>query len=69
MFRTSQKGFAFQAGASGMRTKLAIYREMQDNMSEGLRFYMSLQEAISTLRQQSGDYVLTRSIQKYGLPV
>lgn len=50
-----------------MRNKLAVYRELQDNMSEGLRFYMSLQEAISTLRQQAGDYVLTRSIQKYGL--
>ena len=54
-----------QAGASGMRGKLAVYRELQDNMSEGLRFYMSLQEAINTLRQQSGDYVLTRSMQRY----
>ena len=53
-----------QAGATGMRSKLAVYRELQDNMSEGLRFYMSLQEAINTLRQQCGDYCLTRSIQK-----
>lgn len=53
-----------QAGAGGMRGKLGKYRELQDNMSEGLRFYMSLQEAISTLRQQCGDYCLTRSIQK-----
>ena len=56
-----------QAGASGMRGKLAVYRELQDNMSEGLRFYMSLQEAINTLRQQCGDYCLTRSIQRYVL--
>lgn len=47
-----------------MRSKLAVYRELQDNMSEGLRFYMSLQEAINTLRQQCGDYCLTRGIQK-----
>lgn len=49
-----------------MRSKLAIYREVQDNMSEGLRFYMSLQEAINTLRQQAGDFVLTRTIQRSG---
>lgn len=57
-------GRSLQAGSAGIRSKLAIYRELRDNLSEGLRFYMSLQEAITTLRQQAGDYVLTRTIQK-----
>jgi len=56
--------YCVQAGAGGMRGKLAVYKDLLDHMSEGLRFYMSLQEAITTLRQQSGDYTLTRSIQK-----
>ena len=37
---------------------------MRDNLSEGLRFYMSLQEAIVTLQQQIGDFCLTRRIQR-----
>ena len=48
-----------------MRGRLGAYREMRDNMSEGLRFYMSLQEAIATLHQQAGDYVLTRRLQQW----
>ena len=40
------------------------FKEVRDNMSEGLRFYMSLQEAIAILAQQAGDYALTRSLQR-----
>ncbi len=43
---------------------MAGYKEVRDNMSEGLRFYMSLQEAIAVLAQQAGDYALTRSLQR-----
>lgn len=60
-----KRSFTVQASASGMRGKLAAYRELQDQFGEGLRFYMSLQEAISTLKQQAGDYIMTRTIQKY----
>lgn len=47
-----------------MRASLSAYREVRDNLSEGLRFYMSLQEAIGTLGQQAGDYALTRRLQR-----
>lgn len=44
---------------------MALFLEVRDNFSEGLRFYMSLQEAISHLAQQVGDYSMTRQIQRY----
>ena len=47
-----------------MRGRLAGYKEVRDNLAEGLRFYMSLQEAIRALSQQVGDYCLTRSMQR-----
>ena len=53
-----------QAAAAGVRASLSTYREVRDNLSEGLRFYMSLQEAIGTLAQQAGDYSLTRRLQR-----
>jgi hypothetical protein len=53
-----------QGAASGMRSKVALFLEVRDNFSEGLRFYMSLQEAISHLAQQVGDYSMTRQIQR-----
>ena len=49
-----------------MRSKVALFLEVRDNFSEGLRFYMSLQEAISHLAQQVGDYSMTRQIQRWG---
>ena len=53
-----------QASSGSMQGKLREFRELRDNLSEGLRFYMSLQEAIAILRQQGGDYVLTRRLQR-----
>lgn len=55
---------ACEGAASGMRSKVALFVEVRDNFSEGLRFYMSLQEAISHLAQQVGDYSMTRQIQR-----
>ena len=46
-----------------MRAQVASFKEVRDNLSEGLRFYMSLQEAIANLGQQIGDFCLTRRIQ------
>lgn len=53
-----------QGAASGMKAKVALFSEVRENFSEGLRFYMSLQEAISHLAQQVGDYSMTRQIQR-----
>ena len=47
---------------------MGLYIEVRDNMSEGLRFYMSLQEAIQALQQQSGDFVLTRKLERSDSP-
>jgi programmed cell death 6-interacting protein len=47
-----------------VRRSLGALREVRDNMAEGLRFYMSLQEAIAVLAQQAGDYALTRRLQR-----
>ena len=42
---------------------MASFKDVQNNLSEGLRFDMSLQEAIGSLGQQIGDFCLTRRIQ------
>jgi hypothetical protein len=41
-----------------------LYKELRDNLSEGMRFYLQLQEVIGTLVQHCGDYCLTRRIQR-----
>ena len=56
---------AAQAAAAGVRAQVGTFKEVRDNLSEGLRFYMSLQEAIVALGQQIGDFCLTRRIQWY----
>ena len=57
----------FQGASAGIRAQADAYRDVRDNLSEGLRFYMSLQEAIVTLQQQIGDFCLTRRIQRCGM--
>eukprot|EP00887_Chlorella_sp_A99_P006063 scaffold22.g6063.t1 len=52
------------AAAQGIRTTIASFKELRDNLGEGLRFYMSLQEAIGALKQQVGDHCMTRRIQR-----
>ncbi|GAQ78280.1 Endosomal targeting BRO1-like domain-containing protein [Klebsormidium nitens] len=41
----------------------AKYRELRENMNEGVKFYITLQDAITALKQQCGDFVMTRDIQ------
>ncbi|GAB4820758.1 hypothetical protein N2152v2_007804 [Parachlorella kessleri] len=53
-----------EVAAQDIRKGVATYAELRDNLSEGLRFYTSLQEAIATLRQQVGDHCMTRKIQR-----
>ncbi|KAL3693041.1 hypothetical protein R1sor_006692 [Riccia sorocarpa] len=42
---------------------VAKYREIRENINEGLKFYVTLQDAITNLKQQCADYVMTRNIQ------
>ena len=53
-----------QTASQEVRRNMAAYKEVRANMSEGLRFYMSLQEAIAVLAQQAGDYIMTRRLQR-----
>lgn len=46
-----------------VRAAVAKYREIRENINEGLKFYVTLQDAITNLKQQCSDYVMTRSIQ------
>ncbi|WOL09841.1 ALG-2 interacting protein X [Canna indica] len=42
---------------------IAKYREIKDNINEGLKFYITLQDAITNIKQQCSDFVMTRNIQ------
>ncbi|XP_073279335.1 vacuolar-sorting protein BRO1-like [Primulina huaijiensis] len=42
---------------------IAKYREIKGNINEGLKFYVTLQDAISIVKQQCSDFVMTRNIQ------
>ncbi|XP_068643258.1 vacuolar-sorting protein BRO1-like [Aristolochia californica] len=42
---------------------IAKFQEIKDNINEGLKFYVTLQEAITTVKQQCSDFVMTRNIQ------
>ena len=38
--------------------------QVEDHLSEGLRFYMSLQDAVKQHQQQCSDYAYTRALQR-----
>lgn len=42
---------------------IAKFREIKDNINEGLKFYVTLQDAITNVKQQSNDFAMTRNIQ------
>ncbi|KAK4263878.1 hypothetical protein QN277_029235 [Acacia crassicarpa] len=42
---------------------IAKYREIKDNINEGLKFYVTLQDAITNVKQQCSDFIMTRNIQ------
>eukprot|EP00249_Psilotum_nudum_P017974 c26581_g1_i1 orf=67-2718(+) len=45
-------------------TAVSKYHEIRDNIvNEGIKFYVTLQDAINNLKQQCSDYVMTRNIQ------
>ncbi|KAI8477285.1 MAG: programmed cell death protein 6 interacting protein X [Monoraphidium minutum] len=55
---------ACEAAAGGVRVTLKEYREVLDHLTEGLRFYMSLQEAVKGHQQQCADFAYTRALQR-----
>ncbi|XAR72289.1 hypothetical protein NMG60_11018877 [Bertholletia excelsa] len=42
---------------------IAKYREIKENINEGLKFYVTLQDAITNVKQQCSDFVMTRNMQ------
>lgn len=41
-----------------------VFKEVEDHLAEGLRFYMSLQDAVKQHQQQCSDYAYTRALQR-----
>lgn len=50
-------------GYKQISAAIAKYREIKDNINEGLKFYVTLQDAITNLKQQCSDFAMTRNIQ------
>ncbi|KAG2321340.1 hypothetical protein Bca52824_014553 [Brassica carinata] len=46
-----------------IQAAISKYREIKENVNEGLKFYVTLQDAITNVKQQCSDFVMTRSIQ------
>ncbi|KAL5761123.1 hypothetical protein ACOSQ2_019961 [Xanthoceras sorbifolium] len=46
-----------------IQAAIAKYREIKENVNEGLKFYVTLQDAITNVKQQCSDFVMTRNIQ------
>ncbi|GAB2296989.1 bck1-like resistance to osmotic shock [Dionaea muscipula] len=46
-----------------IQAAIAKYREIKENINEGMKFYVTLQDAITNVKQQCSDFVMTRSIQ------
>ncbi|KAJ6988136.1 hypothetical protein D5086_016533 [Populus alba] len=46
-----------------IQAAIAKYREIKENINEGLKFYVTLQDAITNIKQQCSDFVMTRNIQ------
>lgn len=42
---------------------ISKFREIKENINEGLKFYVTLQDAITNVKQQCSDFVMTRNIQ------
>jgi programmed cell death 6-interacting protein len=46
-----------------IQAAIAKYREIKENFNEGLKFYVTLQDAITNIKQQASDFVMTRNMQ------
>lgn len=68
MFKTLFEVGAWRAAcanaSSNVKAIVKTFKEVLDHLSEGLRFYMSLQEAVKQHQQQCSDYAYTRALQR-----
>ncbi|OMO68182.1 hypothetical protein CCACVL1_20034 [Corchorus capsularis] len=46
-----------------IQAAVAKWKEIKENINEGLKFYVTLQDAITNIKQQCSDFVMTRNIQ------
>ncbi|XP_022733925.1 vacuolar-sorting protein BRO1 [Durio zibethinus] len=46
-----------------IQAAVAKCKEIKDNINEGLKFYVTLQDAIANVKQQCSDFAMTRNIQ------
>ncbi|KAK4423504.1 Vacuolar-sorting protein BRO1 [Sesamum alatum] len=52
-----------EKGYRQIEAAIAKFREIKENINEGLKFYVTLQDAITIVKQQCSDFVMTRNIQ------
>ncbi|XAR52479.1 hypothetical protein NMG60_11020591 [Bertholletia excelsa] len=52
-----------EKGYKQIEAAVGKYREIKENINEGLKFYVTLQEAITNVKQQCSDFIMTRNIQ------
>jgi hypothetical protein len=64
VFGVAEWRAACESAAAGYKASLGAYRDILNNLSEGTRFYMSLQEAVTGLQQTCGDFVVSRRIEQ-----
>lgn len=55
---------ACESAAAGARGAAETFRELRDNLGEGMRFYSSLREAVASLAQQASDFTAARRLQR-----
>ena len=53
-----------QAAAAGVRSQVASFKEVRDNLSEGLRFYIGMSEVVKKAGQECSDFAFTRQVQR-----
>ncbi|KAG2700798.1 hypothetical protein I3760_06G014300 [Carya illinoinensis] len=46
-----------------IQAAIAKFREIKENINEGLKFYVTFQDAITNVKQQCSDFIMTRGIQ------
>ncbi|GLI70883.1 hypothetical protein VaNZ11_015904 [Volvox africanus] len=55
---------ACETAAMGIRETVHQYRELLDHCSEGLRFYMGMNDAVRKAKQEAADFAFTRQVQR-----
>lgn len=46
-----------------IQAAIVKFREIKENINEGLKFYVTLQDAMNNVKQQCSDFVMTRNMQ------